>query len=158
MLNKIIMLFVFVFSTLTYALDINTVVPISGSSDPAGTLYVSINEKYDLVLGLSSIVPASTGTELDVDLKIGINAPMPFIDRCDMYLVFDNHSGQVIEGGYDSEFYLQSFRVSKRWMYSLTSDIDFGLSLTLLEVWLEDVNEVHLLSEFNPVVGMTINF
>ena len=83
---------------------------------------------------------------------------MPLIHRCDMYFVFDNHSGQVIDGGYDSEFYLQSFRISKRWMYPLTSEIDFGVSLTLLEVWLEDINEVHLLSEFNPVVGMSINF
>lgn len=150
--------FLFCFSAHLFALEIDTIVPLSGSSNPAGTFYFNLNDKYDLVLGFSSVVPASVSKEVDVDLKIGVNAPMPIIDRCDMYLLFDNHGGQVIEGGYDSEFYLHSFQVSKRWMYPLSTSIDLGLTLKLLEVLLDDVNEVNILPSATPIMGLTIRF
>ena len=159
MIKKSILFFMaLLFSVQVSALEIDTVVPITGSSNPAGTFYFTLNDKYDLVLGFSSVVPASISKEVDVDLKIGVNAPMPIINRCDMFLVFDNHGGAVIEGGHESEFYLHSFQVSKRWLYPLTNSIDLGVTLKLIEVLLDDVNEVNLLSSFTPILGMTINF
>ena len=158
MIKKLMVLILFAFYTSAHALEIDTVVPLTGSSTPAGTFYFDINEKYDLVLGFSSIVPGSASKEVDVDLKIGVNAPMPIIDRCDMFLVFDNHGGQVIEGGHDSEFYLHSFQVSKRWLYAFSNSIDLGVTIKLIEVLLEDVNEVHILPSVTPIMGLTIRF
>ena len=39
-----------------------------------------------------------------------------------------------------------------------SNSIDLGVTIKLIEVLLEDVNEVHILPSFTPIMGITIRF
>ncbi len=152
---------VFIYCVLSlniFGLEVDTIVPFSGSSTPSGTFYFPMTQKYDLVLGFSSVVPASVEKELDFDLKIGIKAPMPLIEECDMFFLFDNYSGQQVVNQDESDFYLHSFQVVKNWMYPLTKSIDLGVSFTLIQVLLDDVNDVLIFPSLKPIIGLKIVF
>lgn len=159
MIKLLISFFIYlIFSLNIFGLEVDTIVPFSGASTPSGTFYFPMTQKYDLVLGFSSVVPASAEKEFDFDLKIGLKAPMPLIEECDMFFLFDNYSGQQVVNQDESDFYLHSFQVVKHWMYPLTKSIDLGVSLTLLQVLLDDVNDVLILPSLIPVMGLTIVF
>jgi hypothetical protein len=134
---------VFIYCVLSlniFGLEVDTIVPFSGSSTPSGTFYFPMTQKYDLVLGFSSVVPASVEKE------------------CDMFFLFDNYSGQQVVNQDESDFYLHSFQVVKNWMYPLTKSIDLGVSLTLIQVLLDDVNDVLIFPSLKPIIGLKIVF
>ncbi|RAP29003.1 hypothetical protein DID78_04160 [Candidatus Marinamargulisbacteria bacterium SCGC AG-343-D04] len=157
MLKKCLCLLLILGSSLS-ALEFKTIVPFSGASTPAASFYYPLPKNLELVMGFSSVVPASKTEELDVDMHLGIASDYPLLGRVATYLTFDNHSGHVIEGGYQgSEFYTKSLIMEKVWLYPLNNRVNIGVSAILAEIMLDGGKRAHILPSITPVLSVDIN-
>ena len=157
MIKKTILGLCLLCSTLS-AIEVDTVVPFSGSETPAATFYYALPKNMDLILGFSALVPGRKTEELDVDLNLGLAMNLPIIGFTSTYFTFDNHSGHIKEGGYrKSEFYTKSISLAKVWRYPLTDNIDLGLKAVLGEAILDGSYHIKILPNISPIVAMTIS-
>jgi hypothetical protein len=145
------------------ALDLDTVVGFSGQGSPSGKFYYPINEGMDLVFGFSAEVPGQKyrdeqGRQVNPDLLIGLNSEMPVVGAVDMYFTFDDEDGVVRTGKNEgSDWMITKFTVSKKWLYALNDRINLGVSMILGEVLLEGSKQVNVMTEIQPVMGVTIS-
>ena len=158
-INYIIVCFLVIFSSLNLAVDFDAIVPFSGSKLPAAKFYYPINQDYDFIFGFSSVVPASREKELDVDVLLGVHAQMPLVGYVDMYASFGKKYGTSRSSEIQkNKFTIASATLSKYWVYPLTESIDLGASVTLARAVFNEINEVQVFSEIEPVLLLTIDF
>ena len=145
------------------ALELDAEAIFTGNQ-PAGFFYYGINQKYDLVLGLGASIPGTkykngTGSELDLDINLGLRTNVVLIGEADLYFVFDNRDGVSRTGTYEkSDFYTKSFVVSKTWAYRVADRVNIGVRIPLVEVLIDGQKQVNVLQGLYPVLATTINF
>jgi len=146
-------------TTTIVGLELKVITELTGAETPAGRFYFSLTRKIDVVVGFSSEIPTVTKEkELDVDLLIGLQMPMIGLGRVDYYFVFDNYGGvekDPTRGG-SSEFHLESFSLSKHWMYALNESIDLGVRIGLIDILLDGTETVRIITGVSPALGITI--
>ena len=130
----------FVFSFIqVQALELEAQASFTGNQ-PSGMFYYGLTKKYDLVFGFGATVPGTkyaggTGSELDLDLNLGLRTKLVLLGLSDVYFVFDNRDGVSRSGNYEkSDFYMQSLVISKSWVYYLADQINLGVRLPIVEV------------------------
>ena len=160
-MNKLFCFFIYsslILSSLNLAVDFDAIVPFSGSKLPAAKLYYPISQDYDLVFGFSSVVPASREKELDVDVLLGIHSTMPLVGYVDMYASFGKKYGTSRSSvTQENKFTITSATISKYWVYPLNESIDLGVSVIMAKAVFNQINEVQVFSEIEPVLLLTID-
>jgi hypothetical protein len=150
-------------STQTQALELEAQAAFVGA-EPAGMFYYGLTKKYDLAFGFGATVPGTkyyenTGSELDLDINLGLRTKLVLLGVSDVYFVFDNRDGVSRTGDNEkSDFYTKSLVISKSWVYHLADRIDLGVRMPIVEVMLDGQKRVKFLQTLTPVIATTINF
>lgn len=150
-------------SSQVVALDLDVVTGFTGEGSPTGKFYYPLPKNFQLVAGFTAEVPGrkfqnGAGSQLNIDAILGVNAAVPLLDRVDMFFVFDDRDGIKRTGNYEkSDFYIKSFRVQKKWLYTLNERIKMGVQMTLAEVMLDDSAQINILSDVSPVMAVAIS-
>jgi len=159
-----LVLFCFVFSFIqVQALELEAQASFTGNQ-PSGMFYYGLTKKYDLVFGFGATVPGTkyaggTGSELDLDLNLGLRTKLVLLGLSDVYFVFDNRDGVSRSGNYEkSDFYMQSLVISKSWVYYLADQINLGVRLPIVEVMLDGQKRIKFVQGLSPILATTINF
>ena len=142
-----------------HALDFDVVTGFGGSGSPAAKFYRPLVGGLDLVAGVSAVIPGDEGKETDLDLVLGVNAPLPIIGNVDIFGTWNKYGAGSTNGtAAGTKLHLDTLSVTKKWMYTLNSNIEVGTSLTLAEIDLQGGKTVSVLSNVTPVIGTKISF
>lgn len=133
----------------------------SSSSFADARFYAPITKKTDLVFGFSSEIPGQKyvdgeGRQMSNSVLLGIRRPMVVLGDVDMYFIGVDPNGIRRVEGQDSDWQIQKFAVSKQWLYSLNDRINMGVRIVLGEVYLDGTKQINLISQVQPVIGVTI--
>ena len=90
-----------------FAFELEVTTAFTGEK-PSGTFYYPLTSNYDLVLGMGAKIPASkyrdgNGSELDIDLNLGLRTALPILGKTDLFFTFDNRDGVARTGVYEKK-------------------------------------------------------
>jgi hypothetical protein len=148
------------------ALDLEVATGFGGYSNSSDSFadarfYYPINKKMDAVFGVSSQIPGQkyadgTGRQMATSILAGIRTPMPVLGSVDMYFVGADPDGVQRVSSTSSDWKIQKFAVSKQWLYSLNDRVNLGMRIVFAEVLLDGTKQVNVISQVQPVLGVTI--
>ena len=148
-----------------FALDVDVVTGFGGFSNSDNIadarFYYPITKKMDAVFGFSAEIPGQKyvgdeGRQFSPAILAGVRSEMPVVGSVDMYFVGSDPDGVKRTRAADSDWRINRFAVSKQWIYSLNDRINLGVRIVLGEVLLDGRKQVNIISQVQPVLGVTI--
>lgn len=154
--RSLILACLFASSLFAFSYDVESVVRFDGTGSPAGRFYFPINENYKVVAGVTSVV-TTRSDQADLDLLIGINKNVPILKNVDIYFLNAVDNEETMVGR--RKFKTYSLNVSKKWLYAINGNISLGAEAVLGSLKLQgEDDKIHILTEFYPVLGLTLTF
>ena len=146
----------FASSLFAFSYDVESVVKFDGTGSPTGRFYFPINENYKIVAGFTSVI-TTRSDQVDLDLLIGVNKDLPILKNVDIYFLNAVDNTETMVGR--RKFKTYSLNLSKKWLYAINGNISLGAEVVLGSLKLQDeADKVHILTEFYPVLGLTLTF
>ncbi|MFC1770562.1 hypothetical protein ACFLZV_01615 [Candidatus Margulisiibacteriota bacterium] len=152
------LLLCFLFCTSAQAIEVSAVANITGSQQPAASFYFPITDDMQIITGFSAVLPGTKTKAVDLDLLLGVSAPIYFLGITETIFNFSKWSVNTTDGSNPAtEVHLDSISFRKNYLYKLTDEIDIGLQMVMAEIMIQGDKVINILPGLYPIIKANVS-